>query len=1348
MARRCLTCGRRWLGTAPPCGHPQEPAQEPSSRPGLADPIPQVALPGYRIGEILGRGGFGTVFAGVRQRDRQQVAIKIFHVQSAGAVERAAIEATAMQTVGSPFVPTLYETGILPDGPPYLIIERMPMPTLASKLGEWNGPIAGPLFLPLTDAMLEVVEATHARGIVHCDIKPENILVSEVPPDARLIDFGIAKGVTATAVEATDEATGVALGTPDYMSPEQCQGRTDIDHRADIYSMGVVLYEMLTGRPPFFGSAAEVREAHVVRRPQAPSRVADITHTYDEVLLRCLAKAPERRWEDVRALRRALRHAAARGGERRQARASTEPPTPTPESQQAIVEAESSTAQVPVGLLFFEAVVDTGAVKQAVEDLGGQLMQVRGSRCVAIFGVDSGGNPVQRAYDCALTLLERQIATSAVVDRDRVRVRKRPDGSQRLFSAASSRQDRFPRADDPRGVLLAVSAADALSEIQTQPLREGILHVITGAAPGTAEDEAAGAQSIAIPMVGRQNPFRQLVDSALKAITERQPTIVTILGEIGYGKSHLAAAVAAELRASIPDLSLVQVRAREPFGGGSYESLRALLRAALHGAGVLSEESDEAPDDHGRALLVAHLGPELGAEVWPAAALALGWLATDAPEVRRLSAAPAALRSAATRAVGEALRQLTRRQPVCCMIDDAHFADDATLDAIEYAALAESNLPLWVCVMARPSFERARPAWGKRAAVARAVRLTPLDRDSARALCRLLLQPAENISEATLSHIVQKTQGIPLLLVELARGIKRHGLIRPRGRGDAWYLATDEIDKLPDMPKVEWLAERELAALPPELAAHARLLAHLGADFTITELDGVLRELESDGLGEVFPLDARMGVEGLREHGLLLSHRDGRFSFRHQLIREHVVGTTPAGLAMQIHGASLRFYDQTHALSESYRLPRLARHAAESGATERASQLYIELADHAVHRHAYLEAESMYSRALGLLARSERAARMHVLGGRGSMRYRLGRYEDALTDFGRARTIAQELGDVPAQVELLLDMATVYDWTQDYRSSKSLADEASALAPEGRSALLEARLHMSEGRAAFRLRELEPSRRRLEQAVTLSESLGDLGYETLIISLVLLGLVTVAQRDLDVAQTTFDRVIALCNERGDILHLASALNNRREFWLRTKDAARAAADGERCRQIGRELGHSELEYASTYNLAELYYLTGDLESAWPHLRRAVEMEPANSTKPLSLLLQARLLAYADRRTAAGNVIESIRENQTQARTMGDMDALFLDSEEVLFQMAELATRETMSREWESLRARAERISQTEELAEVIEMMAVVSMRRGRVSQGRALLREALEVCVKAPHIIEDRIRQRMSGPVS
>src|SRR5438132_14260160 len=102
-------------------------------------------------------------------------------------------------------------------------------------------------------------------------------------------------------------------------------------------------------------------------------------------------------------------------------------------------------------------------------------------------------------------------------------------------------------------------------------------------------------------------------------------------------------------------------------------------------------------------------------------------------------------------------------------------------------------------------------------------RLGPLEPARASELCRRLLAPAENVPRAAIDLLVQRTQGIPLQLVELVRGLKRDGLVRKRLRGDTWFLATDELQKLPDSPLIEWLAERELGALPRELASHARL---------------------------------------------------------------------------------------------------------------------------------------------------------------------------------------------------------------------------------------------------------------------------------------------------------------------------------------------------------------------------------------------------------------------------------------------------------------------------------------------------------------------------------------------
>src|SRR5262249_26317072 len=154
-------------------------------------------------------------------------------------------------------------------------------------------------------------------------------------------------------------------------------------------------------------------------------------------------------------------------------------------------------------------------------------------------------------------------------------------------------------------------------------------------------------------------------------------------------------------------------------------------------------------------------------------------------------------------------------------------------------------------------------------------------------------------------------------------------------------------------------AERELAALPPDLAAHARLLATLGAEVAPQELEGVLKELEPAAAAD-YPLDATIGIDRLRQRGVVVTHRSNRVGFRHALVREAIARAVPDAARTHIHRAAFRFFRDAPADAEGERLGKLALHASQCGLHEEACTAYLDLADRARGRHAYLEAEAMY----------------------------------------------------------------------------------------------------------------------------------------------------------------------------------------------------------------------------------------------------------------------------------------------------------------------------------------------------------------------------------------------------
>lgn len=274
-------------------------------------PKPGDVLAGkYRIVRVLGEGGMGVVYEAVHTRlNNARLAIKMLQpdmLDHPTVVERFEREARVAATIESRHVAKVLDVDAA-DGVPYMVIEFLEGHDLATELAECGGRMPIPLGVSYVLEACVPIGLAHANGIVHRDLKPSNLFIvkSGQEKTLKLIDFGISKIKTEEASKLTSPLD--ALGTPHYMSPEQMRDAAAVDHRSDIWSLGIILYELLTGQVPFDGAASSII-ARVVTDPIAPPRTLnpDIPIELDQAIMRALEKDPAKRFADVRSFAEAL----------------------------------------------------------------------------------------------------------------------------------------------------------------------------------------------------------------------------------------------------------------------------------------------------------------------------------------------------------------------------------------------------------------------------------------------------------------------------------------------------------------------------------------------------------------------------------------------------------------------------------------------------------------------------------------------------------------------------------------------------------------------------------------------------------------------------------------------------------------------------------------------------------------------------------------------------------------------------------------------------------------------------------------------------------------------------------
>ena len=301
----------------------------------------------YTITAKLGEGGMGVVYLAEHPVIGRKVAMKAIHPElsrNPEVVSRFITEAKSVNQIGNEHIVDIHDFGNTPDGEFYFIMEYLQGDALSDALKR-QAPMDPTRALSVAAQVADALAASHQHGIIHRDLKPENIFLitkGHTHDFVKVLDFGLAK-LTQGEEKATHKTrTGSVMGTPYYMAPEQCEGRANIDHRADIYSLGVILFEMLTGQVPFGREGyGEIIVKHITSPvPSALGINPVLLPAHEAILMRALAKPREDRFQTMDEFREALLNPTAYAAK------APKLPTPNPMARTTLAVGESAAPRV------------------------------------------------------------------------------------------------------------------------------------------------------------------------------------------------------------------------------------------------------------------------------------------------------------------------------------------------------------------------------------------------------------------------------------------------------------------------------------------------------------------------------------------------------------------------------------------------------------------------------------------------------------------------------------------------------------------------------------------------------------------------------------------------------------------------------------------------------------------------------------------------------------------------------------------------------------------------------------------------------------------------------------------
>jgi len=891
------------------------------------------------------------------------VALKLLdrHLGGHDEAERFDREVQILAELRHPGIVSYIAHGVFESGQPYLAMEWLEGEDLSQRLRK--GPLTPHQSLTLLKHIAEALDVAHRRHIVHRDLKPSNLFLRGGDVEqVTLLDFGIARR---SNLSRAVTRTGLILGTPDYMAPEQVRGQRDIGAHADIFSLGCVLFECLTGQPPFVADFMAGVMAKILFEP-APllrTRNPEMPDFLSRLLLRMLEKDPAARVQDAGSLLEALISLEADVDSLANVHAPRFTPryaSRIPAEQQLVsllmsavpklaARWESGTTATP------SASEPAKELQQALSAFGATVEFLADGSIIALLTQRSHMNAIDlaaQAARCALVLRQRfpeslcTLTTGRALLGDRMPIGEAIERSAQLHQIGLANRKAATAGGGENIILDEVTARLLDARFETRLLVPGAF-ALRG--ERVSMDETRSLLGRPTPCVGRDRELALFDLLFAECRDDSSARVVLIIAPAGMGKSRLRHEFMRRLESRHEQVQILICRGDSLATGSAYALIGQAVRQVC---GILEGEAAAAQ----QAKLWQHVERRLPKPEVRRIAEFLGELCgipftdTDSVQLRAARSDARIMADQMHRAVVDLLRAECAQNPVLLIMEDLHWSDPPTVRLVDMVLRELTEHPLLVLALARPQIETLFPRlWAERRC--QALRLEGLSKKASERLVRQVL--GTELPQTTVMRIIEQSAGNPLFLEELIRAVME-------GKGD-------------EMPEtVLAMLQSRLLRLDPAARRLLRAASIYGQTFW---RGGLLPLLES----EPGTVDVDKWLQGLIESEILEPQRESRvpsdsqFRFRHALLRDAAYSLMTDEHQQLGHRLAAQYLEQ---LDDSDPFV-LAEHFERGKDLPRASSQYLRAAELA-HRRGDADTAVAWARR-GLGCKPDEIARLGLL---------------------------------------------------------------------------------------------------------------------------------------------------------------------------------------------------------------------------------------------------------------------------------------------------------------------------------------------------------------------------------